>query len=101
MSVIVTIRVPGNAADLESYAAGPGGDVLRRISEVARAAGATRHRFAAAPGGILVIDEWPDEETFQKFFANQPEIGDVMRDAGAQGPPEITFSRVLHTPDQF
>jgi hypothetical protein len=101
MSVISVLRIPGNPADLERYAAGPGGDVMRRIGDAAKAAGAIRHTFAGGENELLVIDEWPDEQTFQAFFASQPEIADVMRDGGAQGPPETSFYRKLDTPDQF
>ncbi|MDT4986947.1 MAG: hypothetical protein QOI74_1041 [Micromonosporaceae bacterium] len=101
MSVIVILRIPGDPANLERYAAGPGGDVMRRIGEAGRAAGAVRHTFAGTDNEVLVIDEWPDEQSFQAFFADHPEIADVMRDGGAQGPPETTFYRTLRTPDQF
>ena len=101
MSVIVVLRVPGNPADLERYAAGPGGDAMVRIADAARAAGAIRHSFAGGDNEVLVIDEWPDEQSFQTFFASQAEIADVMRDGGAQGPPQTTVYHKLNTPDQF
>lgn len=101
MSVIVILRIKGNPADLESYAAGPGGDVMKSIAEAGRAAGAVRHTFAGGDGEVLVVDEWPDEQTFHGFFASQPQIADVMRDGGAQGPPEISIYRKLNTPDSF
>jgi hypothetical protein len=101
MSVIVILRIPGNPADLESYAAGPGGEAMRRVGEAGKAAGAVRHTFAGSDSEILVIDEWGDEKSFQAFFAAQPEIADIMRDGGAQGPPEMSFYRKLNTPDQF
>ena len=86
MSIIAILRIPCNPADFESYAAGPGGDLMRRISDAGKAAGAIRHTFAGGDNEVLVIDEWPDEQSFQAFFASQPEIADVMRDGGAQGP---------------
>ena len=101
MSVIVILRVPGSPADLEQYAAGPGGEVMRTIADAGRAAGAIRHQFAGSDNEVLVVDEWPDEQTFQAFFAGQPDIADVMRGAGAQGPPVTAFYRRLDTPDQF
>jgi hypothetical protein len=101
MSVIVILRIPGNPTDLERYAAGPGGEVMRRIAEAGKAAGAVRHSFAGGDNEVLVVDEWPDAEGFQAFFASQPEIADVMRDGGAQGAPEISVYRKLNTPDQF
>ena len=101
MSVIAILRIKGNPADLERYAAGAGGDVMRRIAEAGKKAGATQHRFAGGDDEVLVVDEWPDEQSFQAFFASQPEIADVMRDGGAQGAPQISFYRILNTPDQF
>jgi len=101
MSVIVILRIPGNPADLERYADGPGGEIMRRIAEAAKAGGAVRHSFAGGDNEVLVVDEWPDEQSFQAFFASQPEIADVMRDGGAQGPPETSIYRKLRTPDQF
>ena len=101
MSVMVVLRIPGDPADLERYAAGPGGDIMRRIAEAGRAAGAVRHTFAGGDNEVLIIDEWPDAESFQGFFSSQPEIADVMRDAGAKGEPQVSVYRKLATPDQF
>ena len=101
MSIIVTLRIKGNPADLERYAAGAGGDVMRRIGEAGRKAGCIRHQFGGGDGEVIVVDEWPDEQSFQAFFSDQTEIADVMRDGGAQGPPEISFYRMLDTPEQY
>jgi heme-degrading monooxygenase HmoA len=101
MSVLVILRIKGDPADLERYAGGPGGEVMRRISEAGRGAGAVSHHFAGGDNEMLVVDEWPDEQSFRDFFNGQLEIADVMRDGGAQGPPEISIYRVLSTPDQF
>jgi hypothetical protein len=101
MSVMVVVRIPGDPADLERYAAGPGGDIMRRISDAGKAAGAVRHSFAGGDNEVVIIDEWPDGESFQAFFGGQPEIADVMRDAGARGEPQISIYRKLATPDQF
>ena len=101
MAVITILRIPGNPTDLERYAAGTGGQIMQRIAQAGKAAGAIRHTFAGGEGEILVIDEWPDQQSFEAFFASQPEIADVMRDGGAQGEPVTTFYRKLDTPDQF
>ena len=48
----------------------------------------------------MVVDEWPDPESFQSFFAEaQSEIEPMMRDAGIQSEPEVTFWRRLETHD--
>ena len=101
MAVMVILRIPGDPTDLERYAAGPGGDIMRRISQAGQAAGAVRHTFAGGDDEVLIIDEWPDEQSFQAFFGSQAEIPDVMRDAGAKGAPHISVYRKLDTPDQF
>jgi hypothetical protein len=48
-----------------------------------------------------VVDEWPDAESFQAFFASEQEnIGPLMAQV-ATGEPEITFWRKLETGDDF
>jgi len=101
MSVIVIGRFQGNPADLEAFASGAGADVIRGLGEAARAAGALSHRFVGGHNEILLVDEWTDEESFQKFFANQPDIPGAMQGAGMHGQPEFTVYRPLSTPDQF
>lgn len=101
MAIMVIMRVPGDPGDLEKYAAGAGGDLMVKISQAGKAAGAVRHTFAGGDNEVLIIDEWPDEQSFQGFFASQPEIADVMRDGGAKGEPKVNFYRKLNTPDQF
>ena len=100
MSVFMVMRVKGDPGQLEEYARDDGGK-MRAIAEESRAAGAMRHAFAGAPGEILVIDEWPDAESFQGFFDSQTEIPQMMVDAGAQGPPVVSIYRKLDTPDAF
>jgi hypothetical protein len=51
----------------------------------------------------MVIDEWPDAQSFQSFqsfFESQrSEIEPAMREAGATTEPEIRFRRKLETND--
>jgi hypothetical protein len=63
--------------------------------------GATYYRFYATDDEILVIDEWPDEQTFQEFFDSTPEIPRVMAEAGVTEAPEITFFRRLDLGDEI
>jgi hypothetical protein len=49
----------------------------------------------------MVIDEWPDEASFQTFFSEmEPEIGPMMQEVPT-GEPEITFWHKLDTGDDF
>ena len=101
MSVLVVLKIQGNPNDLESYANGPGGDLMRRVAEAGKAAGAMHHLFAAGDNEVIVVDEWPDEQSFHAFFAGQPDIPEVMQAGGAQGQPQISVYRMLDTPDRF
>ena len=98
MSVIVTLRVSGDPDKLEQLAQ-ENPDTIRGVSERAQAAGVIAHRFYGSQGQIMVVDEWPDAESFQRFFAaEQATIGPMMVQVGA-GEPEITFWRKLETGD--
>lgn len=101
MSVIMTFRVAGNPDELERRAA-ENPDAMRSISERAKENGCIAHRFYGADGQIMVVDEWPDPESFQRFFEQmRPEIEPVMRDIGVTGEPEVTFWRKLATHDDI
>jgi quinol monooxygenase YgiN len=98
VSVIMTLRVSGDPDKLEQLAQ-ESADTIRAISERAQAAGVIAHRFYGSEGQIMVVDEWPDPESFQQFFAAEQEtIGPMMAQVGA-GEPEITFWRKLETGD--
>lgn len=100
MSVFMILRIKADPNALEKFA-NANAELMTGIGQAGKAAGATRHAFAAGGGDVLVIDEWPDEATFQTFFDSQPDIAQIMQAAGAQGAPEISFYRKLDTPDEF
>ena len=100
MSVIMTFRVAGDPDKLEQLAAEKG-DVLRGIADRAKEAGVIAHRFYGSDGQIMVVDEWPDPESFHRFFeAERAEIEPMMQQV-ATGEPEITFWRKLDTRDDI
>jgi quinol monooxygenase YgiN len=102
MSVIVTVTVRGDAATLEAYAAA-NSDALKAVVDRAVQHGLIAHRFYGADDGrIMVIDEWPDAESFQAFFSEAaPQIQPIMEGAGATSEPEVTFWRKLDTGDEY
>ncbi len=100
MSVMMVLRVKADVEAFERYAA-ENAEQLNRISGEGRSAGAIHHLFSATDDEIVVIDEWPDEGSFQGFFDSQAEIPEVMAAAGAQGAPDISFYRVLDSSDRF
>jgi heme-degrading monooxygenase HmoA len=102
MSVIMTLRMQGDAAALERIAA-EDPDRIRSISQHGKEAGVIGHRFYANDDGeIMVVDEWPDAESFQRFFEEQSgAIQPLMAEVGATAPPEIKFWRKLETGDDI
>jgi quinol monooxygenase YgiN len=98
MSVIMTFRVTGDPDKLEQLA-GEKADVLRGISERAKEHGLIAHRFYGADGHIMVLDEWPDPESFHRFFESERAEIEPMMQQVASGEPEITFWRKLNTND--
>jgi hypothetical protein len=101
VTVFMIMRLKGDPDGFERYA-NEHGDLMQRIADAGRAAGGIRHAFAGGDGELLVIDEWPDPEAFQRFFDSQSEvIPQLIQEAGAEGPPQITFYRKLDTPDTF
>jgi heme-degrading monooxygenase HmoA len=102
MSVIMTLRASADAAKIEASAADDPSRMQAIIAK-AREHGLIAHRFYATDDGeIMVLDEWPDAESFQAFFAEtEDEIGPMMAGADLQGEPEISFWHELNTNDQF
>ena len=98
MSVIMTLRVPGDPEKFQQLTQEMGDD-FRGIAERAKEHGVIAHRFYAADGQIMAIDEWPDEASFNAFFEQeQASIGPMMAQV-ATGEPEVTFWHKLDTGD--
>jgi hypothetical protein len=96
----MTLRFTGDPAKLEQLAQ-ENPDMIRSISERGKAAGAIAHRFYASGDQIMVVDEWPDPESFQAFFAaEEANIGPLMEQV-ATSEPEITFWHKLETGDDI
>jgi len=73
--------------------------LMQSIIEKGKQHGVISHHFYGSDDEILVVDEWPDEESFQRFFSASPEIGGLMERAGVTTGPEVTFWRHLDTGD--
>jgi hypothetical protein len=101
MSVIMTLRLNGDPKELEKHAAA-NPDAIRSISDRAKQHGLIAHRFYGSEDGeIMVVDEWPDPESFQSFFEeSRSEIEPLMRDVGATSEPEVKFWRKLESHDE-
>ena len=102
MSVLVTVSFPGDAKKLEQIASDDP-NRMRSISKRGQEHGAIAHRFYATDDGdVMVLDEWPDAESFNRFFASmQSEIGPLMQEAGVTSEPAVRFWRKLETGDDI
>ncbi|MFL6239324.1 MAG: hypothetical protein ACJ735_07555 [Actinomycetes bacterium] len=101
MSVLMTLRAKGDPTLLEKHA-GENPEAIRAIAEDAKKYGLIAHRFYGTDDGqIMVLDEWPDAESFERFFAaNHAVIEPLMAEVGATAAPEVTFWRELDSHDQ-
>jgi hypothetical protein len=102
MSVIMALRLKGDAARFEEYVKEH--PEMAEIGEDAVERGLIAHRFFGSLDGdtIIIVDEWPDPESFQGFYeANEQRIGELMGAAGISGEgAQPEFWRVLETPDK-
>ncbi len=100
MSVLVTVKIPGDTNAFQRYVA-EHGEKLVAIGDEGKSRGAIHHRFALGDGFMLVVDEWPDAASFMAFFGGSDAIGEVMAASGASGEPDVTVAELIDTPDQF
>jgi hypothetical protein len=50
----------------------------------------------------MVVDEWPDPESFERFFeGSRDQIQPVFAEAGISEEPQPTFWRKLETHDEY
>ncbi len=101
MPVIMALRLKGDPAQFEQYAKDH--PEMAEIKDDAVERGVIAHRFYGSVNGdeVLVVDEWPDPESFQAFFsANEQRIGELTQGAGVTVAGEPEFWRVLDTPDK-
>jgi heme-degrading monooxygenase HmoA len=102
MSVIMAVVVNGDSKKLEQYTTSESATVQAVLTS-AKEHGLIAHRFYGSGDQVMVMDEWPDEQSFQSFFEeNDEKIGPMFQAAGAN-PSEVQprFWRQLETSDQY
>jgi hypothetical protein len=103
MSVIMTLVVAGDPKRMEQFAS-DNKDKMQAVLEAAKQHGLIAHRFKASDDGsrVMVIDEWPDRQSFESFFREQQaEIGPMMEAVGVTSEPEPSFWHKMETHDAF
>jgi hypothetical protein len=102
MSVLMTLWLQGDPKRLEEHAASDP-DTMQAILDSAKGHGLIAHRFyGSGDGQIMVLDEWPDEQSFQSFFEeNSGKIGPLMQAADVTSEPQPRFWRKLESRDEY
>jgi quinol monooxygenase YgiN len=100
MSVLVTLRMRADPKKIEEYAASDPGR-MEAITDIAKRHGLIAHRFYGTDGHLMVVDEWPDRESFEAFFQEaMGQIQPMMEAAGVREPPHTEFWETLETHDK-
>ena len=103
MSVIMTVQVVGDPKALERFAS-DNTEKMQGFLEAAKRHGLIAHRFYGSDdgGSLMVLDEWPDRQTFESFFkAQESELRPMFEAAGVTEQIEPTFWDELATHDAF
>ena len=90
VSVIMTLNVTGDPKKMEQFAS-ENKEKMQAVLEAAKGHGLIAHRFYGSDDGgrLMVLDEWPDRQSFESFFREQQaEIGPMMEAAGVTSQPE-------------
>ena len=82
MSVIMMLEGTGDPKRLEQFAA-ENKDKMQAVLEAAKRHGLIAHRFYGSDDGgrLMVLDEWPDRQSFESFF-REAGVPDSVDDAG-------------------
>jgi hypothetical protein len=96
------LSVSGDPHKLEEHAASDP-DAMQAILESAKQHGLIAHRFYGSEDGqIMVVDEWPDEQSFRSSFEeNNARLGPMFQAARVTSEPQPKFWRTLKSHDEF
>jgi hypothetical protein len=99
---MMTVVVSGDPSRLEEHASSIP-DTMQEILASAKEHGLIAHRFYGSDSGeIMVVDEWPDGDSFHSFFEeNRERIGSLMQGAGVTSEPQPKIWRKLETRDDY
>jgi hypothetical protein len=77
------------------------GDIAEDITAYGKSLGQIGHRMLTDGKDLVVIDEWPNADTFNEFFAGAARMGEFLSGAGVVGEPEVTMLEVVDVAGQF
>jgi len=76
-------------------------EVPEDITAYGKSLGQRGHKMFTDGTDLVVIDEWPDADTFNTFFAGATRMGEFLSGAGIVGEPEVTVLDPLDVPGTF
>ena len=101
MNVVVTARFltddPAKSLDW----ARAHSDVPEEITIYGKALGQIGHRILVGDKELVVIDEWPYEASFRKFFSGAPRMQEFLQGAGLCSDPVISIHKAVEAPGTF
>ena len=101
MSVMViagfTVSDVGKALDYARSNA----EIPEEITAYGKSLGQIGHRMTTDGQDLVVIDEWPDADTFNTFFTGATRMGEFLVGAGIVGEPEVTILDAVDVPGTF
>jgi hypothetical protein len=99
----MTLNVAGNAKAMEQFAKN-NPETMQRILAAAKRHGLIAHRFYGSEDGsnMMVLDEWPDRQSFESFFQEEEaELQPMFEAVRAEGQPEPMYWQELTTGDAY
>jgi quinol monooxygenase YgiN len=101
MTAIVILRYRSDAAAYERVLRFHRAD-FDVLTEIARAEGCLHHRVAVSDDDrqLVVVDEWPDTDAYNRFSSN-PAVIEILRGWALDDPPTTDYYRSLHDQTDF
>lgn len=101
MSVVVIVRFQVTDPEAAVGWAEANASIPEEITTYGKSLGQIGHRMLTDGKDLVVIDEWPDKEAFDTFFANAPKMGEFLEGAGITGEPDVSVLDTLDVPGTF
>jgi hypothetical protein len=101
VSVIVIARFAVSDIGKAAEWAKANAEVPEDITAYGKSLGQIGHRIVTDGKDLVVIDEWPDADTFNEFFAGATRMEEFLSGAGIVGAPEVTMFDALDLPGTF
>jgi quinol monooxygenase YgiN len=101
MTAIVIVRYRTTESQIAGVERSRPGDV-EALAEIARAEGCLHHRVAVSDDDreVIMIDEWEDEDAYNRF-ALSPDVIEITNRFGLHDPPESDYYRTIDGAAEF